>query len=81
MDSESIAKYLYEVGHLKRVKRSGWWLIGIRDPESVAEHVCRAAVLGYILAVLDGGADPMHVACMCLFHYVEYNWMIPDRAI
>ncbi|HZU00046.1 MAG TPA: HD domain-containing protein, partial [Ktedonobacteraceae bacterium] len=41
---------------------------GIRDPESVAEHVYRAAVLGYILAVLDGGADPMRVACICLFH-------------
>jgi putative hydrolase of HD superfamily len=68
MDIESIAKYLYEVGHLKRVKRSGWWLIGIDNPESVAEHVYRTAVLGYILAVLDGSASPMRVACMCLFH-------------
>jgi putative hydrolases of HD superfamily len=68
MDTEAIGKYLYEVGHLKRVKRSGWWLIGIRDPESVAEHVYRTAVLGYILAVLDGNADPMRVATICLFH-------------
>lgn len=68
MDIKAIGKYLYEVGHLKRVKRSGWWLIGIRDPESVAEHVYRTAVLGYILAVLDGNADPMRVATMCLFH-------------
>jgi putative hydrolases of HD superfamily len=68
MDIEAIGKYLYEVGYLKRVKRSGWWLIGIRDPESVAEHVYRTAVLGYTLAVLDGNADPMRVATMCLFH-------------
>jgi putative hydrolases of HD superfamily len=68
MDIEAIGKYLYEVGHLKQVKHSGWWLIDIRDPESVAEHVYRPAVLGYILAVLDGNADLMRVATMCLFH-------------
>ena len=53
----NIAKYLYEVGQLKRVKRSGWWMAGIADPESVAEHSFRTALLGYILASLEG-ADP-----------------------
>ncbi len=62
-----IAKYLYEIGQLKRVKRSGWWMAGISDPESVAEHSFRAAILGYILASLEG-ADPMKTATMCLFH-------------
>ena len=41
----------------KRVKRSGWWVAGIDDPESVAEHSYRTALLGYILASLEG-ADP-----------------------
>ncbi|MBV9708883.1 MAG: HD domain-containing protein [Chloroflexi bacterium] len=62
-----LAKYLYEIGHLKRVKRSGWWMVGINDPESVAEHSFRTAILGYILACLEG-ADPMKTAMMCLFH-------------
>ena len=62
-----IAKYLYEIGQLKRVKRSGWWMAGIADPESVAEHSFRTAVLGYILASLEG-ADPQKTATMCLFH-------------
>jgi putative hydrolase of HD superfamily len=62
-----IAKYLYEMGQLKRVKRSGWWMTGITDPESVAEHTFRTAILGYLLASLEG-ADPMKTASICLFH-------------
>jgi hypothetical protein len=38
-----MAKYLYEAGQLKRVKRSGWWIAGVKDPESVAEHSFRTA--------------------------------------
>lgn len=64
---QDIAKYLYEMGQLKRVKRSGWWLAGINDPESVAEHSHRTAVLGFLLAEL-AGADPWKTATMCLFH-------------
>ncbi|GCE06118.1 HD domain-containing protein [Dictyobacter aurantiacus] len=67
MDMNNIAKYLYEIGQLKRVKRSGWWMAGITDPESVAEHTFRTAILGYVLASLDG-ADPAKTAMMCLFH-------------
>src|SRR5947209_16892644 len=67
MEMSNIAKYLYEIGHLKRVKRSGWWMAGIVDPESVAEHSYRTAVLGYVLASLEG-ADPMKTATICLFH-------------
>jgi putative hydrolases of HD superfamily len=63
----SIAKYLYEMGQLKRVKRSGWWMAGITDPESVAEHSFRTAILGYILASLEG-VGPQKTATMCLFH-------------
>src|SRR5579883_3517770 len=67
MDMDDIAKYTYEIGHLKRVKRSGWWIAGITDPESVAEHTARTAMLGYLLASL-AGADPMKTATICLFH-------------
>ena len=65
-----IAKFLYELGQLKRVRRSGWWIAGIDDPESVAEHSFRTAVLGYILAHLEG-ANPTETAVMCLFHDTE----------
>lgn len=65
-----IAKFLYEVGQLKRVKRSGWWCVGVKDPESVSEHSHRTAVLGYLLAQL-AGADPYKTMTICLFHDVS----------
>jgi putative hydrolases of HD superfamily len=63
----NIAKYLYEIGTLKHVKRSGWWRMGVRDPETVAEHSYRTAIIGYVLACLEG-ADPEKTASICLFH-------------
>ncbi len=50
---KKLATFLYEVGQLKRVKRSGWWLLGIIEPESVAEHSHRAAIIGYFLAKME----------------------------
>jgi len=64
----SAAKYLYEVGYLKRLKRAGWSMIGVEQPETVAEHSLRAALVGYMLAILDGSADPARTAVLCLFH-------------
>ncbi|MBI4170751.1 MAG: HD domain-containing protein [Candidatus Aenigmarchaeota archaeon] len=64
---ENLIKFLYEVSALKRIKRSGWWLEGIKDPETVAEHSYRTVMLGYILAKMEG-ADVDKVVKMCLFH-------------
>jgi putative hydrolase of HD superfamily len=67
---KKIINFLAEAGQLKRVKRSGWWVIGIKDPESVAEHCFRCAVLGYILAKMEK-ADPYKVAMMALFNDIH----------
>jgi putative hydrolase of HD superfamily len=64
---EGLAKFFYEVGQLKLVKRTGWWMAGVRDPESVAEHSYRVAVIAYVLATLEG-ADPGPVVLAALFH-------------
>ncbi|MEM0475187.1 MAG: HD domain-containing protein [Candidatus Norongarragalinales archaeon] len=50
----NLARFLHEAGALKFVKRSGWWLAGVRAPESVAEHSQRAALIAFILARLEG---------------------------
>ena len=47
---EDIARFLLEIGVLKNVKRSGWWMAGVKDPETVAEHSYRTAIIGYFLA-------------------------------
>lgn len=65
-----IAHFLFEAGYLKNVDRSGWWLLGNKAPESVAEHSFRCAILGYILAKLEN-VDTYKVIMMCLFHDIH----------
>jgi putative hydrolase of HD superfamily len=67
---QELVQFLFETGHLKNVDRSGWWLFGNKNPESVAEHSFRCTVLGYILAKLEK-VDPSKVIMMCLFHDVH----------
>lgn len=62
-----VAKYLFEMGVLKRIARTGWWFAGITDPESIADHSHRTALVGSLLAVAEG-ADPARVSLMCIFH-------------
>jgi putative hydrolases of HD superfamily len=64
---EGLTNFLYEMGLLKRYRRTGWWIAGIDDPESIAEHTFRTAIIGYLLAVMEG-ADPAKTAALCLFH-------------
>jgi putative hydrolase of HD superfamily len=64
---DRVIDFLYELGLLKRARRTGWWVAGIKDPETVAEHSFRTAVVGYLLAHLEG-ADAGKTAVMCLLH-------------
>lgn len=59
-----------EAGLLKKVKRSGWWVAGIKDPESVAEHCFRCTVMGYYLAHLEK-CDVFKVLLMTLFNDIH----------
>ena len=64
---KGIARYLFELGQLKRVRRSGWWVAGVDQPESVADHSFRCAAIAYLLAELEG-ANPERAAAIALFH-------------
>jgi putative hydrolases of HD superfamily len=66
-EMEGLTNFLYEMGLLKRYKRTGWMIAGIDNPESIAEHSFRTAIIGYLLAVMEG-ADPAKTASLCLFH-------------
>jgi putative hydrolases of HD superfamily len=59
--------FVYEIGLLKRYKRTGWLIAGVSDPESIADHSFRAAVLASIVAVMEG-APPERAALLSLFH-------------
>ncbi|MEU8380573.1 HD domain-containing protein [Streptosporangium sp. NPDC048865] len=58
---------LYEMGLLKRYRRTGWLVAGVRDPESIADHSFRTAIIASVIAALEGG-DPERAAFMSLFH-------------
>lgn len=62
--------FFAEAGLLKRVKRSGWWVAGIDNPETVAEHCFRCALIGYYIAHCEG-VDPHQVVTMTLFNDIH----------
>lgn len=59
--------FLYEIGLLKRYKRTGWPLVGVPSPESVADHSFRASVIASVIAAMEG-ADPQRAAFLALWH-------------
>ncbi|GHD95938.1 HD domain-containing protein [Streptomyces naganishii] len=63
----AVARFLYEAGTLKNTKRSGWWMAGVKDPESVADHSWRTALIASIIAQLEG-ADPARAAFLAVWH-------------
>ncbi len=63
---KEVSLFLSEAGALKQVKRA-WFLAGVENPESVAEHMYRSMLIGYALAEMEG-VDSKHVALMLLFH-------------
>ena len=69
-NNKNLVSFFHEAGQLKRVKRSGWWLIGVKDPESVADHSHRTAIIGYFLAKLEK-ANVEKVVLMCLFNDIH----------
>jgi putative hydrolases of HD superfamily len=64
---EQLTGFVYEIGLLKRYKRTGWLIAGVSDPESIADHSFRAAALASIVAAMEG-ADPERAALLSLFH-------------
>ncbi|MFI6662512.1 HD family hydrolase [Streptomyces sp. NPDC050523] len=66
-DLTAVANFLYEAGTLKQSKRTGWWMAGVRDPESVAEHAWRTSLIASVIAKLEG-ADPARAAFLAVWH-------------
>ncbi|MCP9957622.1 HD domain-containing protein [Streptomyces sudanensis] len=65
--AKGTAGFLLEMGMLKRAKRSGWWIAGVKDPETIAEHSFRVALIASVLAMMEG-ADPAKAALLGLWH-------------
>lgn len=72
MTSKDILNFIFELGQLKRIKHEGWRLIGVKFPESVADHCLRAAQIGYILAKMEKYENPFEVCSMVVFHDIVW---------
>lgn len=63
----SFIDFMKRVGDLKKVKRTGWVVQGVKAPESVAEHSYRVTVLCMLLA-RKFGLDELKLLRMALIH-------------
>lgn len=47
---KNLLEFFIDIGKLKKIPRTGWVLIGIKNPESIAEHIFHEAIMVWILA-------------------------------
>ncbi len=62
-----ITNFLLEVGALKRLPRMGWLDAGIPNPETIAEHSMRTAIIAWILSDMEK-TDSERTVKMALIH-------------
>jgi 5'-deoxynucleotidase YfbR-like HD superfamily hydrolase len=79
-EATSAMNFIFEAGVLKRAARTGWWFAGVKHPESIAEHSFRTALIGMMLAAMEGAvvardADKLE----CLVQAVEYRHQGTDN--
>lgn len=59
--------FFFELGMLKLIRRSGSFLVGIKNPDSVAEHIAISAQIAIYLAIQEN-ANVERCACMVIIH-------------
>lgn len=65
---KKITDFFFELGMLKRQKHNGTAIAGVRNPDSLADHTARTAIVAYILAEMEGDVDSEKTAMICLIH-------------
>lgn len=67
MKEKNLINYFFELGMLKKIYHNGPQAAGVKQPDTVAEHIYRAAVIGFVLGEMEkvGGEK---VAMIVLFH-------------
>ena len=71
MKARDFWNWVFVLGQLKRIDHEGWKLLGIKSPESVAEHNLRAAQIAFVLAKLEDYPNPFEACTLALFHELE----------
>lgn len=66
-DLVNLIDFVKKSGQLKKIPRAGWIKVGIKSPESVADHTFRTALLCMIFSSLEG-LDELKMLQMALIH-------------
>lgn len=66
-----LIEFFIEVGKLKELKRTGWILRKVDDPETVAEHSFRAALMAWVLGEKRGLNSPKLLKMLLIHDLVE----------
>jgi len=65
---KDLLNFFIEIGKLKKMQRMGWVINQIENPESIADHVFRSAIMGWILGKEKGGLNVEKLLKMSLIH-------------
>ncbi|XP_026271998.1 5'-deoxynucleotidase HDDC2 [Frankliniella occidentalis] len=66
--STKMLDFLFLVGKLKHVKRTGWVLRHVPDPECVAGHMHRMAIITFLLDSSETSVDKVKCMQLALIH-------------
>jgi putative hydrolase of HD superfamily len=67
VENAGLAQFFALVGELKRLPRQGWLDRGVPQPESVADHTYRLALMAWTLGA-EAGMDAAHLVKLVLVH-------------
>lgn len=71
MNQERLLEVFTELSYLTRIRRTGWILAGVQDPETIADHCYETAIIAYFLSKqIDIKVDMGKILTMALFHEV-----------
>jgi len=81
----SLLKFFIQIGKLREAKRSGWLAYGVKSPETTADHVFRAAILGWLLNKKKGLNEGKIIKTILIHHLYEayigditpYGYLLP----
>ncbi|MBI2515005.1 HD domain-containing protein [Candidatus Wolfebacteria bacterium] len=63
-----LVDFFIEIGKLKKMKRRGWVINQIRNPESIGDHIFRTTIMAWILGQKKGGLKIERILKMALVH-------------
>jgi len=83
----SLLKFFIQIGRLKEARRSGWLAYGVKNPETTADHIFRAAILTWALSKEKELDEGKAIKTILVHHFYEayisditpYGYLLPKK--